>query len=110
MLPIHRIGLITLGGWLSLSPPAAALADQAPTQPPAAAANPRTWVLDTAALGDLDGLIKKLTAVQVVHVGEIHDRFEHHLNQLAIIRGLHAKHPDLVIGVWSFSSSHSSPT
>ncbi len=103
MLPHYRrIGLITLGGWLSLSPPAAALADQAPTQPPAAAANPSTWVLDTAALGDLDGLIKKLTAVQVVHVGEIHDRFEHHLNQLAIIRGLHAKHPDLVIGMEFF--------
>jgi uncharacterized iron-regulated protein len=38
----------------------------------------------------------------VVFVGESHDQFAHHLNQLAIIQGLHTLHPDLVIAMEYF--------
>lgn len=51
---------------------------------------------------DLDKLIPELSRYQVVFVGEQHPRFDHHLNQLAIIRGLHGRHPELAIGVEFF--------
>jgi uncharacterized iron-regulated protein len=50
----------------------------------------------------LDPLIPELLRKQVVLIGENHDRYEHHLVQLEIIRRLHAVHPELVIGVEFF--------
>jgi uncharacterized iron-regulated protein len=47
-------------------------------------------------------LIPDLSDHQVVFIGEQHPRFDHHLNQLAIIRGLYPIHSDLVIGVEFF--------
>jgi uncharacterized iron-regulated protein len=47
-------------------------------------------------------LIPELSYHQVVFIGEQHPRFDHHLNQLAIIRGLYPIHSDLVIGVEFF--------
>jgi uncharacterized iron-regulated protein len=35
-------------------------------------------------------------------VGETHDRYDHHLNQLAIIRGLHERGVDLAVGMEFF--------
>lgn len=63
---------------------------------------PSTKAVNLGQLLDLDGLIPELSRYQVVFVGEQHPRFDHHLNQLAIIRGLHAIHPELVIGVEFF--------
>lgn len=57
-----------------------------------------TWI----ALRDaepMDQLIQKLADRRVVLVGETHTRFDHHLQQLAILRGLHARHPDIALGV-----------
>jgi uncharacterized iron-regulated protein len=57
-----------------------------------------TWI----ALRDaepMDQLIDKLADHRVVLVGESHTRFDHHLQQLAILRGLHARHPDIALGV-----------
>jgi uncharacterized iron-regulated protein len=51
---------------------------------------------------NLEKLIPHLSHHQVVFVGEQHPRFDHHLNQLAIIRGLYPMHPDLVVGVEFF--------
>ena len=51
---------------------------------------------------DLKTLIPELAKKQVVFIGEIHTRYDHHLTQLEIIRRLHAIHPDLVIGMESF--------
>lgn len=51
---------------------------------------------------DLKNLIPQLAKKQVVFVGEIHTRYDHHLTQLEIIRRLHAIHPDLIIGMESF--------
>lgn len=44
-------------------------------------------------------LINELANNRVVFVGETHDRYDHHLNQLAILRALHQRNPRLAIGV-----------
>lgn len=50
----------------------------------------------------LDALIAQLATKRVVFVGEIHDRYDHHLNQLEIIKRLHQLDPNLAIGVEYF--------
>ncbi|MCG7929319.1 MAG: ChaN family lipoprotein [Candidatus Thiodiazotropha lotti] len=59
-------------------------------------------VVDMSALIDVSGLVEKVSDKRVVYVGETHDQYQHHLNQLAIIKGLHAKHSDLAIGLEFF--------
>jgi uncharacterized iron-regulated protein len=59
-------------------------------------------VIDLSAMIDVSGLIDKVADRHVVFVGETHDQYQHHLNQLAIIKGLHAKHSDLGIGLEFF--------
>src|ERR1019366_3747554 len=50
----------------------------------------------------LDKLAAQLATKRVVFVGESHDRYDHHLNQLEIIRRLHQLDPSLAIGVEYF--------
>jgi uncharacterized iron-regulated protein len=50
----------------------------------------------------LDALIRQLATKRVVFIGEIHDRYDHHLNQLAIIKGLHDLDSNMAIGVEYF--------
>jgi len=61
-----------------------------------------TKVLDLGDLRDLEHIVPKLAEKRVVFVGESHDRYDHHLNQLAIIRQLHARNPNLVIAMEFF--------
>jgi uncharacterized iron-regulated protein len=99
MMPLLRS--LALGSLVLIqgSPaPVRAAPGATPDTPPV----PRTQVLDLAALGDLDGLVADLADRRVVFVGETHDRYEHHLNQLAIIRGLHRQNPRLAIGLEFF--------
>ena len=63
---------------------------------------PATPALDLSALSDLEGIIPQLAAKRVVFVGESHNRYDHHLTQLEIIRRLHALHPRLAIGMEMF--------
>ena len=42
---------------------------------------------------------------RVVFVGEQHDRYDHHLLQLAVIQAMHAKNPRLAIGLEWFQQS-----
>lgn len=56
------------------------------------------------ALPGLDAIIPRLVEKQVVFIGEIHDRLDHHLAQLEIIQALHTIHDDLVIGVEYFQA------
>lgn len=44
-------------------------------------------------------LIQRLLSKRVILVGEIHDRYDHHLNQLALLKALHAQDPNIGIGV-----------
>jgi len=64
--------------------------------------NTDTAVIDVQRIGDLDSLLAGLADKRVVFVGETHDRYEDHLNQLAIIRGLRAQGKDLAIGMEYF--------
>ena len=61
-----------------------------------------TPVLNLRAAAQLEDIIPELADLQVVLVGESHDRYDHHLIQLEIIRHLHALHPNLVIGMEAF--------
>jgi len=61
-----------------------------------------TPALDLSALSDLDTVIAALAERRVVFVGEQHDRYEHHLTQLEIIRRLHQQHARLAIGMEAF--------
>ena len=61
-----------------------------------------TAVVDLAALSSMDQLLAKLASKRVIFVGESHDRYEDHLNQLAIIRGLHERGRDVAIGMEFF--------
>lgn len=59
-------------------------------------------VLDPRSIAGFETIIPYLANKQVVYIGETHDRFDHHLNQLEIIRRLHEIHPDLAIGMEFF--------
>jgi len=67
-------------------------------QPPIGA----TPSLDLSTVSDLENLIPALAKRRVVLIGETHDRFDHHLIQLEIIRSLHAIHPEIAIGMEFF--------
>ncbi len=62
----------------------------------------QTPALDLGEAQDLEGIIPRLAGKRVVFVGESHDRLDHHLTQLEIIRRLHAIHPRLAIGMEAF--------
>ncbi len=91
-------------------PPPAVAADAAGVDPvaidPASAdpadIDPGTKVLDVSSLGEMEGLIEQLSDDRVVFIGETHDRYEDHLNQLAIIRGLHERGHSIAIGMEFF--------
>ncbi|ESQ13165.1 MAG: hypothetical protein N838_16195 [Thiohalocapsa sp. PB-PSB1] len=61
-----------------------------------------TLVVESASVSELEDLLDRLADKRVVFVGESHDRFEDHLNQLAVIQGLHARGRDLAIGMEFF--------
>jgi len=50
----------------------------------------------------LEKLAAQLATKRVVFIGEIHDRYDHHLNQLEIIRRLYELDPNMAIGVEYF--------
>ena len=58
--------------------------------------------LDLQSSLPFDRLAVELASKRVVFVGEIHDRYDHHLNQLEIIRRLHELDPAFAIGVEYF--------
>jgi uncharacterized iron-regulated protein len=63
---------------------------------------PPPTVIDLSSLIGMDRLLEQVADRQVVFVGETHDRYEHHLNQLAVIESQHARHPMLAIGLEFF--------
>ncbi len=44
-------------------------------------------------------LLDSLDKNRVVFVGEAHDRYDHHLNQLAVLQALHQRNPNIAMGV-----------
>jgi uncharacterized iron-regulated protein len=61
-----------------------------------------TAVIDSATVTGIDALLERLADRRVVFVGETHDSYEDHLNQLAIIRGLYQSGKLLGIGMEFF--------
>jgi len=61
-----------------------------------------TAVIDTANVRGLDALLDILADKRVIYIGESHDRYEDHLNQLGILRGLKARGRHLAIGMEFF--------
>ncbi len=59
-------------------------------------------VLDLRSPAALDEIIPVLSDSRVVYVGEAHDVYGHHLNQLEIIKRLYAADPDMAIGMEFF--------
>lgn len=57
------------------------------------------YAVDLSALQQLKQIVPQLARHRVVFVGETHDRYDHHLSQLELLRRLHAVKPDLAIGV-----------
>ncbi|WP_295544298.1 ChaN family lipoprotein [uncultured Thiohalocapsa sp.] len=51
---------------------------------------------------DLQALLDEVQRTRAVMVGEVHDRYDHHLNQLAVIRGLHERGVPIAIGMECF--------
>jgi uncharacterized iron-regulated protein len=72
------------------------------TEPAEVRTDPGTRVLEMSTLSNMDGLMEKLADRRVVFVGETHDRYDHHLNQLAVIKGMYAQNPKLAIGLEFF--------
>ncbi len=61
-------------------------------------------VLDLRDVKNLDGILDELAGSRVIYVGEAHDEYAHHLKQLEIIRKLHARYPDIAIGMEQFQT------
>lgn len=62
----------------------------------------RAKLVNPADAADIDALLDEIAAARVVMIGETHDRYDHHLNQLAVIRGLHERGVPVAIGMESF--------
>lgn len=58
--------------------------------------------LHLAAMPDFDDVIKSLLRKRFIFIGESHDRISHHLNQLEIIKRIHAVDPNIAIGLEFF--------
>lgn len=95
---------IFAAAFLSLSPPTLATTsqDQGGELDREQAPDPSTAVMDLSALSSMEQLLQKLASKRVIFVGESHDRFEDHLNQLAVVQGLHNLEKDFAIGMEFF--------
>jgi len=58
---------------------------------------------------DFEGLVAKLAEKRVVMIGEVHDRYDHHLNQLELVCRLHRRHANLAIGLEFFQQPFQDP-
>jgi uncharacterized iron-regulated protein len=66
----------------------------------------RAVVLELNNAPGLDELIPKLLSKQLISIGETHTNYGHHLNQLKIIRRIHAQFPDIAIGMEMFQQPY----
>jgi len=69
---------------------------------PGAVSNIDPKIIDTNNQRQLGELVGQLARNRVLFIGEVHDRLEHHRNQLNIIKSVYARYPDLAIGVEYF--------
>ena len=60
------------------------------------------YALDLREMPTLAQIIPRLDRARVVFVGETHDRLDHHLNQLEVVKRLHARRRAVAIGMEFF--------
>ena len=58
--------------------------------------------IDLKTITHLDTVVSKLSSKQVIFIGESHDRYDHHMNQLEIIRRLYEDNHEVVIAMEFF--------
>jgi uncharacterized iron-regulated protein len=58
--------------------------------------------IDLQAVQDFHSISAVLETKRVVFVGEIHTRYDHHLNQLEVIKALHRRDPKVAVGMEFF--------
>ncbi|MEA1946386.1 MAG: ChaN family lipoprotein [Thermodesulfobacteriota bacterium] len=63
---------------------------------------PAPRVLKPHMLTTVDSIIPCLTASRIIYIGERHDRFAHHINQLQIIKKMHKAGYKLAVGMEMF--------
>lgn len=63
---------------------------------------PGAGAVDPTDAAAFAALLDGIQGHRVIYIGEIHDRYDHHRNQLAVIRGLHERGVALAIGMESF--------
>jgi aminopeptidase N len=63
---------------------------------------PAPWVLKPDMLTTVNSIIPYLTASRIIYIGERHDRFAHHINQLQIIKKMHNAGYKLAVGMEMF--------
>ncbi|MGE5154157.1 MAG: ChaN family lipoprotein [Bdellovibrio bacteriovorus] len=71
---------------------------------PAPVVGRKTLSVDPANPQALDRALSRIADRRVILVGETHDRYDHHQNQLAVIRALHARGRDVAVGMEFFQS------
>ncbi|HYN77541.1 MAG TPA: ChaN family lipoprotein [Lamprocystis sp. (in: g-proteobacteria)] len=102
---------VSLGLGLLTAPALFAAESSVVASPPAASTNPPptdtpTQVLDTRTLTTMEQLLDAIADRRVIFVGESHDRYEDHLNQLKVIEGLKRRGKDLAIGMEVFQQPY----
>ncbi|MFO1430144.1 MAG: ChaN family lipoprotein [Candidatus Competibacteraceae bacterium] len=100
------LGMLILGS-SACSPQTEDKAKQAATQPPQTQINPPAEPGTLRFLAgerqtDLETVLSELSARRLIFIGENHDRYDHHLNQLALIRRLYESDPRLTLGLEMF--------
>ncbi|MCP4183135.1 MAG: ChaN family lipoprotein, partial [Hyphomicrobiales bacterium] len=68
--------------------------------------NPSTQAFQPDQIASLDTILPLLAGNRVIHVGEQHNRFAHHINQLHIIRYMHQNGFDFGVGMEMFKQPY----
>lgn len=66
---------------------------------PESTSSPVPKIIDPSLQAAIEPLVNSLADKRVLFIGEIHDRVDHHQNQLQLIKSLYARYPDFAIGV-----------
>ncbi|MDP6395971.1 MAG: ChaN family lipoprotein [Desulfobacterales bacterium] len=65
---------------------------------------PSTRVLSPDMLTTVDDIMPKLFASRIIYIGEQHDKFAHHINQLLVIKKMHVAGYKLAVGMEMFQT------
>jgi uncharacterized iron-regulated protein len=67
---------------------------------------PEVRALKPESLATIDDIIPQLTVSRIIYVGETHDQFAHHMNQLKVIKKIHDAGYKLAVGMEMFQKPY----